>query len=97
MEAWPFQIFQYKYVRSAFMTRIVDWFPNEKSKQWVKLEEDATAMKLKSLPWVAIGSRLSMREMPFLVSSTLKVWDVLLRKSLGLHGLDLYDTFILKS
>lgn len=65
------------YLRSAFVTRIVDWFHNAECKQWVKLGEDA--IKLKSLPWVAANYRPVMREMPFLVSSTLKVWDLLVR------------------
>lgn len=45
------------YLRLAFMTRKVDWFHKVNCKQWVKLEEDVIAMKLKSLPWVAVGSQ----------------------------------------
>lgn len=38
------------YLKSVFITRIVDWFHNAGCKQWVKLEEELAAIKLKSLP-----------------------------------------------
>lgn len=46
----------------------------------MKLEEDIIAMKLKSLPWVTINSPPAVKEMPFLVSSTLRVWNLLMKK-----------------
>lgn len=65
------------------MARIVDWFYNAKCKQWVKLEEEVVAIKLKSLPWIKKENRLARGELPLLIVSTLKVWDGLVRRVIG--------------
>lgn len=64
------------------MTRIVDWFHNAECKQWVKLEE-IMATKLKSLTWIKRENRPPVDELPFLVASTLKVWDGLVGRGIG--------------
>lgn len=71
------------YLRSIFITRIVDWFHNMDNKQWVKLEEEVTDIKLKSLPWIKREYRPREGDMPFLVVSTLKVWDDLIKRGIG--------------
>lgn len=71
------------YLRSVFVARIVDWFHNAECKQWVKLEEEIVAMKLKSLPWIKRKNRPSVEELPLLMASTLKVWDGLVRRGIG--------------
>lgn len=71
------------YLRSIFVARIVDWFHNADCKQWVKLEEKITAIKLKSLPWIIKDMRPPEGSMPSLVASTLKVWDGIMRRGLG--------------
>lgn len=70
------------YLKSVFVTRIVDWFHNAESKQWVKLEE-IVATKLKSLTWIKRENRPPVDELPFLVASTLKVWDGLVGRGIG--------------
>lgn len=68
------------------MIRIMDWFHNRTSKQWVTLEEDSVPIKLKSLPWIGLQFRSGTKDLPFLVSSTLKIWDSLIRKGfLSMH------------
>lgn len=52
------------YLRAVFVSRIVDWFHNSDCKQWVKLEEEVTAIKLKSLPWISRDQRPPRGYMP---------------------------------
>lgn len=53
------------YLKSVFITRIMDWFHNADSKQWVRLEEEVAAIKLKSLPWIIKEKQTPERELPF--------------------------------
>lgn len=71
------------YLKSVFNTRIMDWFHNADSKQWVRLEEEVAAIKLKSLPWIVKERQTPEGELPFLVGSTLKVWDGILKLGIG--------------
>lgn len=71
------------YLRAVFISRIVDWFHNADCKQWVKLEEEVTAIKLKSLPWISREKQTPRGDMLFLVGSTLKVWVGLRKRGIG--------------
>lgn len=71
------------YLRSVFITKIVDWFHNANCKQWMKLEEEITVIKLKSLPWTKREHRPLDGEMPSLAVSTLKVWDNMIKRGIG--------------
>lgn len=71
------------YLRAIMITRIVDWSHNRVNKQWVKLEEDITTLKLKSLPWIKKAQRPPEREMPSLVVATLKAWDNMIKRGSG--------------
>lgn len=73
------------YLRAIFVTRIVDWFHNKDNKQWVRLEEEITTLKLKSLPWIKREQRPPEGTMPSLVVSTLKAWDIMLKKGVWIY------------
>lgn len=71
------------YLRAIMITRIVDWFQNRNNKQWVKLEEEITGLKLKSLPWIQREQRSVEGAIPSLVVSTMKTWDNMIKKGIG--------------
>lgn len=67
------------YLKAVMVTRLVDWFHNRNKKLWVGLEEEITGLKLKSLPWIKRTYSSPYGYTPFLVTSTMKAWDILIK------------------